>query len=484
MDIFAQRDEILQNISLDNEHLTNNISNNIPTNLNDLCENLESLLIKELKNTIEIKYTQKYIDNNMVPRGLRLKKNCTFTLNEELSNEWFETLENASLGLMKIIIKSRNLFLKDIKSEIDSHKNNLKSFENNIEFTNLQKDIFSNISKFKDNIIETKLSKYQRDLRDYSDNKPETDTPIETETNYDIENIDIDTTTSKKDLSQIFGKNNHYTNRHPKTNFPPKNKEKNHNYPNHNNEPIKTFYKHSENSNHNQHPNYSDNHRQNSNYYHTNHKEQRDNAYNLMRFKENRNDNGTPKHNYHQQENGYHVDRRVYSHNNYDNDRENISNRDNYNYSWRNHNSRNVYSGNPNFRNSNFRDTNRTNYYSRNGEYNTNNNYHSHQQQNHFSYRSQSNDYNYHNRNYSNINQDWRVPVKNRFQPLETNIEPFSPIPNQTHQQVFLGKSPSGEGTSKNTNSPTLPQRTVRNKRGLEAEGAEENPGKTPKRQK
>ncbi|XP_053571899.1 collagen triple helix repeat-containing protein 1 [Bombina bombina] len=154
----------------------------------------------------------------MVPRGLRLKKNCTFDLPDTLSDEWFEILEMASIGLMKVIVKARKIHLNDIKKTIEISKNKLDNLDINDNYKQTQLEIINKLSEQKEIIITQKNSKFNRDLDDY---KKTEDTSTMNDEQTCTENADTiadnTTTSSKKDLASLFSKN--HSKIHNKSNY-------------------------------------------------------------------------------------------------------------------------------------------------------------------------------------------------------------------------------------------------------------------------
>lgn len=135
-----------------------------------LCKVYESLSTKELKTWWDLKTLQKYVDNNMIPRGLRLYKSSTTDYPEPFQSEWEDILNRASFDLMRLIIKYEVAKISKLNNEIDTIKQNLATFQHEESYVENMNRIDDLIEKMECAIIETKKIKYQRDTKDYEDN--------------------------------------------------------------------------------------------------------------------------------------------------------------------------------------------------------------------------------------------------------------------------------------------------------------------------
>ncbi|XP_053561208.1 GATA zinc finger domain-containing protein 14-like [Bombina bombina] len=169
MDIFGTRDSILDDIhkKIDPSDSTYNKYKNDTINERDTLSELENILFKEIKQKLELTFLKKYIKENMVPRGLRLKKDCTFELNEEHQKEWYDILETASSKLINVIIKSRESTTQDLGIKIQNCKEILDKTTLNDTLNSKQQEIAKKLGDLNKDILEVKWRKFNRDLSDY-----------------------------------------------------------------------------------------------------------------------------------------------------------------------------------------------------------------------------------------------------------------------------------------------------------------------------
>ncbi|XP_053568650.1 GATA zinc finger domain-containing protein 14-like [Bombina bombina] len=168
MDIFGTRDSILDDIhnKIDPSDSTYNKYRNDTINEDTLSE-LENVLFKEIKQKLELAFLKKYIKEQMVPRGLRLKKDCTFELNEEHQKEWYDILETASSKLVNVIIKSREATTQDLGIKIQNCKEILDKITLSDTLNTKQQEIAKRLGDLNKEILEVKWRKFNRDLNDY-----------------------------------------------------------------------------------------------------------------------------------------------------------------------------------------------------------------------------------------------------------------------------------------------------------------------------
>lgn len=129
---------------------------------------LEKLLISELKTWWDHNSLKMYIEKNMIPRGLRLKKTPTTVYTDTFTSKWNEILSTCSLSLMDLIVTHEMTKLQSLESEIIKIQDNLKVFADKEDFSTLQDNVMKNVDKLETNIMQIKKAKFQRDLDDYN----------------------------------------------------------------------------------------------------------------------------------------------------------------------------------------------------------------------------------------------------------------------------------------------------------------------------
>ncbi|XP_069610013.1 uncharacterized protein [Ranitomeya imitator] len=115
---------------------------------------------------------QNYVDHEIIPRGLRVQLFPTFDLKDEkLVKRWSQAATICSLEFLRIIIESNAQVISEIESELERLEELMKK-----DITKENLEIWSNefnkdLDKWENDICQRKLKKYQRDMRDYEENK-------------------------------------------------------------------------------------------------------------------------------------------------------------------------------------------------------------------------------------------------------------------------------------------------------------------------
>lgn len=127
----------------------------------------EDLLSRESRTWWDLKALEKYLENNMIPRGLRLEKNPTTTYDGDFVKEWQEILSQASLKLIKLIIRHEKIKIDDLGKQILDTKMELEQYKLDRDYQSLMDRTASTIEKLEQDLIKLKRNKYERDLVDY-----------------------------------------------------------------------------------------------------------------------------------------------------------------------------------------------------------------------------------------------------------------------------------------------------------------------------
>lgn len=128
---------------------------------------VENLLVKETKTWWDLSTLQQYLDKDMVPRGLRIKKHPTTLYGDEFVEKWNSILTSCSKKLMELIISFENTALSEIRNEIKTLQGEIVPLAECVTFKEMDTKIKNNIAKLETTIAEIKKSKYMRDLQDY-----------------------------------------------------------------------------------------------------------------------------------------------------------------------------------------------------------------------------------------------------------------------------------------------------------------------------
>lgn len=152
------------------------IFNNPDTDTNDIVQlkitmsKLENLLHKETKTWWDSSTLQQYLEKDMVPRGLRIKKHPTTLYGDDFADKWNCVLSDCSKKLMELIISFESAALTDIRKEIKILQAEVTPFAHYEAFLQMDTKLKENIANMETTIMEIKKSKYMRDLQDYKSN--------------------------------------------------------------------------------------------------------------------------------------------------------------------------------------------------------------------------------------------------------------------------------------------------------------------------
>ncbi|KAM9330875.1 piwi-like protein 1 [Gastrophryne carolinensis] len=127
----------------------------------------EDIMHKELKTWWDLSSLTKYVQNAMIPRGLRIRKVPATIYSENFQKEWNTILTNASMDLMRLIITHEEEKLKEIQKNIVDLENSFKQFESIAHFEDNMDRLRKSLDTMEAQIMEIKRNKYQRDTDDY-----------------------------------------------------------------------------------------------------------------------------------------------------------------------------------------------------------------------------------------------------------------------------------------------------------------------------
>ncbi|XP_053551467.1 keratin, type I cytoskeletal 18-like [Bombina bombina] len=160
--IFEEEETIVQNENKNQQIIRNE-------SLKDLMKELENKLLSEMRQKIEYASLSKYIEEKLVPRGLRIKKQCSFKIEDEIFiKKWREILEEASIKLMELIKEFRGDTLIKLGNQINELEAKLEHFKKDKEFLEREQIIKDLLKTTKKELIEIKKRKLERDRDDYT----------------------------------------------------------------------------------------------------------------------------------------------------------------------------------------------------------------------------------------------------------------------------------------------------------------------------
>lgn len=128
---------------------------------------LEKLLTKEMRTWWDLTSLKKYIDKEMIPRGLRIKKKPTTVYSDLFQTRWHDVLTDCSIKLMQLIVEYEDEALKDMRIEIKATQEALLKYTDKPLFLQLDEKLKQNLNNLEEHLIKFKQDKYNRDFMDY-----------------------------------------------------------------------------------------------------------------------------------------------------------------------------------------------------------------------------------------------------------------------------------------------------------------------------
>lgn len=139
----------------------------------EICMDLKRLQEKDIKLDLNAIQLSDYWRKGYSPRGLRIKKFPSFDVTEktEFKAKWEKILSKCSSDLMLLLIEEARKDRVVIQQKMEDLNKKLEEFNNNKDIEDLRKRLDDNISKFKEQLKQDKIRKFQRDEVDYKENR-------------------------------------------------------------------------------------------------------------------------------------------------------------------------------------------------------------------------------------------------------------------------------------------------------------------------
>lgn len=163
MDIFEYRSQIVTN--------TEGVFDGIDDPRDDLAGcflRLENVTIAEVHTRWDIAYLEEYVRLNMAPRSLRWDVNPQKE-DSELA-EWFKYFNEAGVNFLQFLIAKKKRKLTTLDLEINNIISKLTPFKSESEYMQRLEALKSILIKEESEQRIKKKRKYNRDIKDYSDN--------------------------------------------------------------------------------------------------------------------------------------------------------------------------------------------------------------------------------------------------------------------------------------------------------------------------
>lgn len=110
-----RRNKAARLFDVDTKEVDNISHTNTEDNADQLVQQLDLLMQKELRTWWDYTTLNSYLDKKFIPRGLRIKKIATTIYPEPFQNEWNSILTNCSVELIKLITQYEQKSLDEIK---------------------------------------------------------------------------------------------------------------------------------------------------------------------------------------------------------------------------------------------------------------------------------------------------------------------------------------------------------------------------------
>lgn len=125
--------------------------------------------IKSLNRKWDILSLESYIEQGIIPRGLRERViPATHLQNERFLEKWKTTCINHGIEVMRLIVEEEKLQLKTIQDEIESIRGKLEPLKEQEDFEKHNDLLKKEVERVQRSLKNTKQSKFQRDLTDWS----------------------------------------------------------------------------------------------------------------------------------------------------------------------------------------------------------------------------------------------------------------------------------------------------------------------------
>lgn len=139
----------------------------VSTNVRTILNELEKLRLSENKIWWDKNMLQRYREENIIPRGLRMKKQPTTLYDADFQDRWNNILSQCSLALMELIVEKEITVLEQMKIEINDKEKILQSQITESEREDIFKSLNDKIKKQEDSFVSVKQRKFMRDQQDY-----------------------------------------------------------------------------------------------------------------------------------------------------------------------------------------------------------------------------------------------------------------------------------------------------------------------------
>ncbi|XP_073503969.1 uncharacterized protein [Phyllobates terribilis] len=137
----------------------------------EMIERLKGLLLKRTRIWWNRAFLGKYREKNLIPRGLRVQVFPSFEIRDEcFRQKWEEAATSCSLTFLGLLSQLNSECITEMDGEIEELQKNLQETLDKEALSKLNQELETSFTKWETEIYESKTNKFQRDIRDLSQN--------------------------------------------------------------------------------------------------------------------------------------------------------------------------------------------------------------------------------------------------------------------------------------------------------------------------
>lgn len=132
--------------------------------------NLERLLKDEIQHDLDSNLLRLYLEENLIPRGLRIKLEAPFKNDIDFIKNWNDYLHKCGMGILELLKHKRDSLVKDINMQIADVMKDIECRSSHPAYPKFDKILTDRVTSFERETLERKIHKLQRDRSDYKTN--------------------------------------------------------------------------------------------------------------------------------------------------------------------------------------------------------------------------------------------------------------------------------------------------------------------------
>ncbi|XP_075196887.1 uncharacterized protein LOC142296778 [Anomaloglossus baeobatrachus] len=134
----------------------------------ELCNQLKLLYNRRMRLWWNKAFMQRYVDRDLIPRGLRVQVFPSFNITDEaFKRDWEDAASACSKSFMLLLIKNNEASIRDLDGEIATLSDRLPKELTAVELSSFNETMDKEFAKWEKELVSNKTKKYQRDVTDY-----------------------------------------------------------------------------------------------------------------------------------------------------------------------------------------------------------------------------------------------------------------------------------------------------------------------------